>query len=191
MDTVKIPESRTTSGDAGSSGEVVRPTGVRPTLPLRYRVSPRRSSAAATLRVRARLRRPDPTGRVRTELAMLLRAAAEYRSTRARAAVYRLLDTIYAIGKKWQAEDRVAACIGTALSLSRARFSAHADPCFMMHEPYAILILCIGGIDGKTRSKWSRALQVAEAYGAESFEEFAAQYGGINEVAARFSEIAE
>ena len=58
-----------------------------------------------------------------------------------------------------------------------------AEPFAMKLEPYAILILCAGGVDAKTRSKWSRALRVAEAHGVELIREFATEQGGINAVA--------
>jgi len=69
------------------------------------------------------------------------------------------------------------------------------------HHLYACRAVCRGHslhfgpdkVDGKTRSKWSRALRVAEAFKSwdESIKAFVKGQGGINGCAARIGEIAK
>jgi hypothetical protein len=66
----------------------------------------------------------------------------------------------------------------------------------MRVEPFAVVIRCTSDpdkVDGKTRSKWSRALRVAEAFKGRdaSIQAFIKGQGGINGCAARVREIAK
>ena len=66
----------------------------------------------------------------------------------------------------------------------------------MRVEPFAVVIRCTSTpdkVDGKTRSKWSQALRVAEAFKARdtSIQAFIKGQGGINKCAARVGEIAK
>jgi hypothetical protein len=62
-------------------------------------------------------------------------------------------------------------------------------------EPFPVVIRCTSDpdkVDGKRRSKWSRALRVAEAFKARdtSAKAFIKGQGGLNRCAARVREIA-
>jgi hypothetical protein len=93
-----------------------------------------------------------------------LREAAEawrrYQATHDRDAVYGYLTAVYNVVMKWKREQRAWKSVGLALKLQGNAIS-------MRVEPFAVVIRCTSApdkVDGKTRSKWSRALRVAEAF---------------------------
>jgi hypothetical protein len=88
---------------------------------------------------------------------------------------------------KWKREHRAWKSAGLALRLQ-------GDITSMRVEPFAVVIQCTSEpdkVDGKSRSKWSRALRVAEAFKGRdtSITEFIKAQGGINRCAARVREI--
>ena len=69
------------------------------------------------------------------------------------------------------------------------------DTISMRVEPLAVVVRCTSApdkVDAKTRSEWSRALRVAEAFKARdtTLKGFVKGQGGINKCAARVREIA-
>jgi hypothetical protein len=126
--------------------------------------------------------RPEPIDIVKDDLARVAAAWRRYQSTRSRDGVYGFLNTVYGVGKRWKAENRVAKYCRLALKLQPA-------PTPMYAEAYAVLLFCGGQVEAKTRSKWSRLLRVAEAKDAASIQAFVKKRGGINNVAATFWEI--
>jgi len=128
--------------------------------------------------------RPEPMQAVKDDLARAAEAWHRYQSTHSRDGVYGFLDTVYRIGRRWNAENRVAEYCRLALKL-------HQAPAPMYAKAYAVLIFCAGQVEAKTRSKWSRVLRVAEAENATSIQAFVKDRGGINQVAAMFWEIAD
>jgi hypothetical protein len=70
------------------------------------------------------------------------------------------LAAVYSVVMKWKREQRAWKSAGLALRL-------HCDTKSMRVEPFAVVIRCTSApdkVDGKTRSKWSRALRVTEAF---------------------------
>jgi hypothetical protein len=116
----------------------------------------------------------DPlTQMVKNDLAQAAEARRIYQSTRSRDAVYSFLNTIFAIGRRWKAGNRIAQCCRLALELQE-------NPPPMYPEVFACLIFCAGQRDDKTRSRWSCLLRVAEAHRATSIQKFVKAHGGIN-----------
>lgn len=129
----------------------------------------------------------DPVQIVKGDLARIGEAWMRYRTTASRNAVYIYLTAIYKVVTEWRRNGWADEYCGLALSFQ----TDHVD---MEPEPFAILIYCTADserIDRKTRSKWSRALRVAEACKKhdQSVREFIKDLGGINNCAALFSRI--
>jgi hypothetical protein len=70
--------------------------------------------------------------------------------------------------------------------LRRALELAQKQPSRELGDPYAAFIFCTSDetkVDGKLRSKWSRALRFVEYWNQapkKEFRKFVAEYGGIN-----------
>jgi hypothetical protein len=93
-------------------------------------------------------------------------------SSRDRNAIYAYLTAVYCLVAWWAAEGREADRARRALRLQRLAVSEREDP-------FAAVIRCTADpakADKRTRSKWSRALDL-----------FIRRKGGINACAARFS----
>jgi hypothetical protein len=103
--------------------------------------------------------------------------------------VYGYLTAVYGLVTKWKREYRAWKSAGLVLKLQN-------DTLSMRVEPFAVVIRCTSDpekVDGKTRSKWSRALRVADAFKGRgtSIKAFIKGQGGINKCAARVREIAK
>ena len=129
----------------------------------------------------------EPAEIVETNLAKIREAWNQYQSTNNRNAVYIYLTAIYNVVRKWRRIDLVDDYCALA-------FHFHRDHIDMEPEPFAILIYCTADpekVDKKTRSKWSRALRVAEACKRDdhTVREFIKGLGGVNNCAALFPQI--
>jgi hypothetical protein len=188
------------SDNAVEANSPKQPTASNPEAPLRrsfprrpinqkpsaayYPIRPTRPVESGKPRLAPRTTRPEPIQVVKDDLARVAEAWHRYQSTRSRDGVYGFLDTIYEIGRRWNAENHVAEYCRWALKIQPASVPMYA-------KAYAVLIFCAGQVDDKARSKWSRVLRVAEAQNATSIQAFVKDRGGINKVAAMFWEIAE
>jgi hypothetical protein len=113
-----------------------------------------------------------------------------YQSTRERDAVYAYLGAVFKIVSKWRKEQQAKAKSHQAL-----RATGRRSPIRNL-EPFTAVIFCTSDprtVDGKTRSKWSRALRYVEQSipEAENLPKFMKGLGGINECADRFSNCAK
>ncbi len=122
------------------------------------------------------------------ELGEMARAWRRYQSTNSRYAVYIYLSSVFGLVTRW----RILDC---ALKKSRSVLRLLPNPPQLKPEPFGIMIFCTADpkiVDGKTRSKWSRALR----YGAQAkppsqrLIDFVKSRGGINECARKFALIA-
>jgi hypothetical protein len=125
---------------------------------------------------------------IQADLREVDEAWQRYQATHDRDAVYGYLTAVYNVVTNWKRERRAWKSAGLALRLQ-------GDITSMRVEPFAVLIRCTSDpdkADGKTRSKWSRALRVAEAFKGRdtSIKAFIKGQGGINKCAARIQEIA-
>jgi hypothetical protein len=126
---------------------------------------------------------------VKADLGEVQGAWCRYGGTHGRDAVYGYLTAVYNIVMKWKSERRFWKSAGLALKLQ-------GDTTPMRVEPFAVVIRCTSDpdkVDGKTRSKWSRALRVAEAFNGRdmSVRAFIKGQGGINRCAARVRELSQ
>ena len=129
----------------------------------------------------------EPGEIVKARLAKIREAWNRYQSTNNRNAVYTYLTAIYNAVRNWRRIDLVDDYCALALHF-------HGDHIDMEPEPFAVLIYCTADpekVDKKARSKWSRALRVAEGCKEEgqSVREFMKGLGGINNCAALCSQI--
>jgi len=113
----------------------------------------------------------------------------KYQGTHDRDAVYGYLSAVYKVVMKWKREQRAWKSAGLALKLRGGTTSVRV-------EPFAVVIRCTSApdkVDAKTRSKWSRALRVVEAFKDRdtSVKAFIKGQGGINKCAARVRKIAK
>jgi hypothetical protein len=126
---------------------------------------------------------------VKADLQEVEQAWCRYQGTHDRDAVYGYLGAVYNVVMKWKHEQQAWKSAELALRLQ-------CDTTSMRVEPFAVVIRCTSApdkVDGKTRSKWSRALRVAEAFKGRdtSIEAFIKGQGGINKCAARVREISK
>jgi hypothetical protein len=124
---------------------------------------------------------------VRADLREVEAAWRRYQATHDRDAVYGYLAVVYSVVAKWKREQRAWKSAGLALKLQ-------GDTTSIRVEPFAVVIRCTSDpdkVDGKTRSKWSRALRVAGAFKGRdvSLKAFIKGQGGINKCAARVGEL--
>lgn len=113
---------------------------------------------------------------LRQDLGRIRDAWERFQGTRDRDAVYRYLAAVFERVMCWKGEGRIPrlANIETATDLFAALINSTSDP---------------KKVDGKTRSKWSRALRYVEAKKkpSELLRRFIQRRGGINECASRFA----
>jgi hypothetical protein len=163
--------------EAASTEIVSRPNvGRAPPSPTAPSLQPALKSPEATLEKS-----------VKADLGEVGEAWQRYQGTHDRDAVYGYLTVVYNLVMKWKREQRAWKSAGFALKLQ-------GDTTSMRVEPFAVVIWCTSApdkVDAKTRSKWSRALRVAEAFKGRdtSVREFIKGQGGINKCAARVREI--
>jgi hypothetical protein len=92
---------------------------------------------------------------VKVDLGEVEQAWRRYQATHDRDAVDGYLAAVYNVVMKWKREQRAWKSAGSALRLQ-------CDKTSMRVEPFAVVIRCTSApdkVDGKTRSKWSRALR--------------------------------
>lgn len=109
----------------------------------------------------------------------------EVRERRDRFAIYDYLTAVFDLVNWWAAEGQAQ---------RRARHTLRLSGNYGMDaiEPFAAVILCtsdVQRVDGKTRSKWSRALRYAAAVKSdrEALRKFMQRKGGINSCADHFT----
>jgi hypothetical protein len=126
---------------------------------------------------------------VKGDLAKVRDAWQKYQSTHSRDAIYIYLGSVFSTVRRWRRQNRVTRKFRLALKLIK-------DPIDMGLEPFAVVLFCTSDrtkVDGKARSKWSRALRAVEAHKKkdETLKEFIKSRGGINSCAALLSNRAD
>jgi hypothetical protein len=121
-------------------------------------------------------------GPLRSRLAQVKSAWTSYRCTRDRGAVFSYLQAVFDLVTMWSREALPIA-FSRALEIATGKSRIPA-------EPFAAVIVCTSGVakvDGRTLSKWSRALQYVAGCKKEgdSLKAFMAQAGGVNACASR------
>ena len=143
-----------------------------------------------TLRTSNTLDRKTPAIPFSTEAlqATLLRLQNEWETVQAshdRDAIYGYLSAVFELVTWWAKEGK--AVKGACRALTLRGYSSLREP-----EPFAAVILCTSDqekVDGRTRSKWSRALRYAAEFKDldEPLRDFIKRRGGINKCATRFA----
>ncbi len=123
---------------------------------------------------------------VQSDLTKARIAWVRYQSTRQRDAVYGYLSVVFDVVQHWKKLGRVKACLHEALSITKCRDKMRS------REPFGVVIFCTSDtrvMDGKTRSKWSRALRYACEFkpDGQGLAPFIRSKGGINECAGLWS----
>ncbi len=125
---------------------------------------------------------------VRPVEADILRARKAWRErSHGRDGIYDYLQVVFEIGKRWK---RDGAGIKNSKIVRRNCNHPNEPKSGMTRFPVIIWATATlsAADNGKTRSKYSRLLQLAEEWGEKSIKEFVLKYGGINECLARFKE---
>ena len=118
----------------------------------------------------------------------ILRARKAWRERgHGRDGIYDYLQVVFEIGKRWK---RNGAGIRNS-EIVRQHCSRPNEPKFGITR-FPVIIWATATLpaadNGKTRSKYSRLLLLAEEWGEKSIKEFVLKYGGINQCLARFKE---
>jgi len=125
-----------------------------------------------------------PKARLRRWLAKIRRACGEFQASRTRDAVYGYLEAVFAIVMHYKVRRRTTRLLRHAFKFADRPFDKSADP-------FSVVIRCTSGrgIDGKTISKWSRALRYARRRKEPDMQlkAFMKEAGGINACAARYA----
>jgi hypothetical protein len=119
---------------------------------------------------------------LRSELIPVRTAWSDYRANRDRAAIYRYLETVFALVAKWTR-------LGCAGPRARRAVRLHGLTPPRGQDAFAAVIACTAKTDRKARSRWSRALRYAAMCKtkAEPVCAFIQRNGGIDGCAALFS----
>jgi hypothetical protein len=143
-----------------------------------------------SLRLRAKppssQRNASPVGRstraMKQDLAKVAAAWGKMQKTRDRDAIYGYLEAVYDLVQDWERRGR-------ADRKARRALRARGLKSWPNIEPFAVAIACTSEVDGKTRSKWSRALQYVSWYNRDQkpFKKFMKSKGGINGCASLFA----
>ncbi len=133
------------------------------------------------------IRRIIGVSAVERELIQARIAWRMYQCTRERAAAYDYLGAVFKIVCQWRRERRAKTSAHQALKVTGRGNRIRKV------EPFTVVIFCSSDpykVDGKTRSKWSRALQYCERFkpNTQNLAQFMKRHGGINECAARWSD---
>jgi hypothetical protein len=116
-----------------------------------------------------------------TVKADVLRAQKAWRErSHGRDGIYDYLQVVFEIGKRWK---RDGAGIKNLIIVRQHCNHPNEPKSGMARFPVIIWATAtLPATDkGKSRSKWSRLLQLAEQWGGETIKEFVLKYGGINE----------
>jgi hypothetical protein len=135
----------------------------------------------------ARISVPFSERALKTTLDRLESEWEDYKSTRDRDAIYVYLTAVFEVVTWMEHEHRAIEYARHALILR-----GHHNLAQTKLEPFTAVIQCSvgsGGLDEKTRSKWSRVLRYAAEYksSGESLQDFVKRKGGINRCAARYT----
>jgi hypothetical protein len=125
------------------------------------------------------------SSREATVKADILRAKRAWRErSHGRDGIYDYLQVVFDIGKRWK---RDGAGIKNSKIVRRNCNHPNEPKSGMTRFPVIIWATATlpASDNGKTRSKYSRLLQLAEEWGEESIKEFVLEYGGINEYLAQ------
>jgi hypothetical protein len=119
------------------------------------------------------------------DLQELEKVWVDVQSSRSRDAIYLYLARVYKIVFAWQRRQCVKKLVARTQAWAGHRVDRRA-------EPYAVVIAATTEakeLDGKTISKWSRALRFIRRYKQRriSLKVFARRHGGINGCAAEFA----
>ena len=160
-----------------------------PNIPMRMcptRTTPGRSREQAPIRL-TKSRITPALGRnigpLRSKLAQVKSAWTSYRCTRDRGAVFSYLQAVFDLVTMWRGREDPAIAFQRALEIATGKSQIPA-------EPFAAVIVCtsdVAKVDGRTLSKWSRALQYVASCKkeADSLKAFMTQTGGVNACASR------
>jgi hypothetical protein len=146
-----------------------------------------------TIPVPRALRRPHrqaksqtPKARLRRWLEKVRVAWGEFQASRARDAVYGYLEAVFAIVEHYKLRRRTKRLVRHALEFANLPFDKNADS-------FTAVIRCTSGcdIDGKTISKWARALRYAgrQKEPEARLKTFMKNIGGVNACADRYARL--
>lgn len=126
--------------------------------------------------------RPSRVAAVKADIDRARKAWRE--RTHARDGIYKYLQVVFEIGKRWKREHRV---VRNSIIVREHCNRPNKPKSEMMGFPVIIWATAeLPAADkGKSRSKWSRLLQLAEERDERTIEAFVWEYGGINECLAQ------
>jgi len=115
----------------------------------------------------------------------ILRARKAWRErSHGRDGIYDYLQVVFEIGKRWKRDGA-----GIKNSKIVRRNCNHPNEPKSGMTRFPVIIWATAKLpasdNGKTRSKYSRLLELAEQWGGETIKEFVLEYGGINECLAQ------
>jgi hypothetical protein len=121
--------------------------------------------------------RKIPRSTVRRRLANIREAWDDFQASRARDAVYRYLEAVFAIVEHYKVRRRINRLLRRAFEFADLPFDKHADPFTTV-----IRCTCDNEFDSKTISKWARALRyIAHCKVPRTrLKTFMKQVGGVN-----------
>jgi hypothetical protein len=126
-----------------------------------------------------------PQIRIRHRLEKVSDAWDEFQSSRARDAVYKYLEAVFAIVRHYKIRPKIEKLLRHAFKFTDLRFDEKADP-------FATVIRCTSGrsVDDKTISKWARALRYAGRSKKPEvrLRTFMKEAGGINACASLYGQ---
>jgi hypothetical protein len=135
---------------------------------------------AAQPRPHCRAQSQTPKARPRRWLEKIRLACEHFKSSRKRDAVYGYLEAVFGIVMHYKVRRRTNRLLRHAFEFAHLPFDKNADA-------FAAIIrcTCCGGVDGKTISKWSRALRYASRRKKPEMrlKTFMKEVGGINSCA--------
>jgi 3-methyladenine DNA glycosylase Tag len=122
--------------------------------------------------------------RLRRWLKKVRRAWREFQASRARDAIYEYLAAVFAIVMHYKVRRRTNRLLRRTFEFADLTFDRNADP-------FTAVIRCTSGrdIDGKTISKWARALRYAgrQKEPETRLKTFMKNIGGVNACADRYA----
>ena len=140
----------------------------------------------ATSRSTHKLRDNTPKARLRRRLEKIRDAWDDFQASRARDAVYGYLEAVFAIVEHYKVRRRTKKLLRHAFKFGNLPFDKNADPFTAV-----IRCTCDDNADGKTISKWARALRyVAHCKKPRTrLKTFMKEAGGVNACAAAYARL--